>query len=358
MIYFIQPTLRQYRVIFFNRLSKKICKFTVFFGGLGSGNIQYSKPLFTLMRARKIPLFFGFTWQSSVRVFSLKKKDLVVISTPPQYLSNLFIILMSFLLRYRVIIWAHYWSATSSTTGFVFRQMLSNFVSGLIFYTDDEVESYSKSRFFNHKINLIGLNNGLDAKKNRLLSKPYCAALRPLEIVFIGRLTKKSEINLLIESLLYLKNINIVLNVVGDVGDDVFNYRKMAKDIGVDESINWVGGAYVEADISAIFNRSRIFVYPGAVGLSLVHAMTYGVPAIIHNVPSLHMPERSAFTEGETGELFRKGSPISLAYTIRKLIGDVNKLNNYSRRSLDITFNSFNFEDMVDRMSSFLLEFR
>ena len=37
----------------------------------------------------------------------------------------------------------------------------------------------------------------------------------------------------------------------------------------------------------------RIFVYPGEVGLSLIHAMAYGLPCLVHSDRLKHMPEIS-----------------------------------------------------------------
>ena len=68
-----------------------------------------------------------------------------------------------------------------------------------------------------------------------------------------------------------------------------------------------------EPDIAQIANRCRLFVYPGGVGLSLIHAMAYGLPSIIHDDRWRHMPEIAAFQDGRTGRTFEREDPGSLA---------------------------------------------
>ena len=95
---------------------------------------------------------------------------------------------------------------------------------------------------------------------------------------------------------------NIILNVIGN--DDHYSMTTNKITFANGSKINWYGKLIDEKDISNIANRCRIFVYPGAVGLSLIHAMAYGLPCLIHSDRCNHMPEIAAFSHGKTGLTF------------------------------------------------------
>ena len=59
-----------------------------------------------------------------------------------------------------------------------------------------------------------------------------------------------------------------------------------------------------------------LFIYPGSVGLSLIHAYNYGLPSIIFSDMRYHMPESAAFKEGFNGISYKKDSATSLARSI------------------------------------------
>ena len=70
-----------------------------------------------------------------------------------------------------------------------------------------------------------------------------------------------------------------------------------------------------EEEISKLYNFCRCFVYPGEVGLSIIHAMSYGLPAIIHNNINHHNPEHAAFTNEVNGLVFDENNP-TLAFEL------------------------------------------
>ena len=100
--------------------------------------------------------------------------------------------------------------------------------------------------------------------------------------------------------------------------------------------------------ISNLFNNCRCFVYPGEVGLSIIHAMSYGLPAIIHNNRIHHNPEHSAFTNKLNGLYFEENDERSLSFMMDKLYSSTDKeLEDYSRNSLKVIRKDFSIEKMV-----------
>ena len=77
-------------------------------------------------------------------------------------------------------------------------------------------------------------------------------------------------------------------------------------------------GIYEEERLAPWFLTSELFVYPGAIGLSLLHAFGYGLPVITHDNLHHQMPEIAALESGRNGLLYREGDAADLARQIRR----------------------------------------
>ena len=98
-----------------------------------------------------------------------------------------------------------------------------------------------------------------------------------------------------------------------------------------------------------ITNRCRLFAYAGEVGLSLLHGMSFGLPAIVHSDRWRHMPEIAAFLDGVTGRSFAYGDAEGLAHAIADLMDDAEALNAYSKAARERVEDTFNTKDMARR---------
>lgn len=295
-----------------------------------------------------------FFWQHlffKVLRMNLCKHDSLVINGNPRFLSS---IITSLLLKFKgvkVYWWGHAWSSTSSNFGSFIRFKLMNLYN-VIFYTDEEVELTKK--FI--KSDVIALNNGLDVKamrrgvvfdKNRFDFKVF-------KIAFIGRYTKKSNFDLLIEAMLELAPDildSIELNIIGDVPKkDILQKYPDSKKI----NLKYHGEIWDESEISNILKDNHAFVYPGSVGLSIIHAFALGLPAIVHDERMLHMPEIGAFENEVNGISFRFGSSSSLASKIVHLKNNINDLKKYSKNASSRVDKTYNTEDMALRFINFI----
>lgn len=173
----------------------------------------------------------------------------------------------------------------------------------------------------------------------------YDPTERKNEILFIGRLTDKSNLDNLIRALTNIDS-SITLNVIGD-GPNFEEYEQLTKLLGLSDRINFLGSIVDEEKIATIANSSKIFVYPGNVGLSLIHAFNYGLPAIVHSTTSKHMPEISCFKRNLTGEEYNLLDESSLGSVIENLIFDNKKLIRYSLECKRRVSVSYNVESMV-----------
>src|SRR5690606_13649781 len=96
-------------------------------------------------------------------------------------------------------------------------------------------------------------------------------------------------------------------------------------------------------------NKCRLFVYPGGVGLSVLHAMAYGLPVVVHDDRWRHMPEVAAFYRAGSGKTFAPGNSQSLASAILEVLEFTAVDNSWSKASIKVADTEFNTQEMTNR---------
>lgn len=354
----IQSALPIYRLDFFKRLAGRLGEgFRVYYSSTDLGVLTTNK--IEQNWASQLPtmrqLFSGAEWQPGLLTLKLRKGDVLVVSGSPRNLSGMLLLLKARLRGLRTIWWGQYWSSTSEAHRFMLRIALMRMANAVLFYTDQEVEEY-RSGIGRYDRRPIGaLNNGINVEPITRLRNRYVATARSADILFIGRLTEKAELQLLIQALADSELSNCRLHVVGD-GSQQSVLQALSERLGVDSRITWHGGMTSELEISAIANRCRLFVYPGGVGLSLLHAMSYGLPSVVHDDRWCQMPEIAAFRDGQTGRRFRRGSVSSLVTIVSELMQNTSLLDAMSLEAVRQTETRFNTAEMCDRFVLLLMK--
>jgi glycosyltransferase involved in cell wall biosynthesis len=128
----------------------------------------------------------------------------------------------------------------------------------------------------------------------------------------MGRLTKKVQIRILYDA---LESLSIPVNVL------VVGRGQIVPTTVSIHQVHHVPESYDEEELSYIFNASDLFVYPGAVGLSAIHAMAYGLPVLTRDPGDGCMPESEAVLDGITGSFFAAGDPQDLSRKIKIWLG-------------------------------------
>lgn len=138
-------------------------------------------------------------------------------------------------------------------------------------------------------------------------------------IIFTGRLTKVKKLHQLIEAVAKLKNKSVHLNItfVGD-GTEMESLKSISKQYGLQDNVWFYGACYDEKTLSSLIYNADICVSPGNVGLTAMHAMTFGTPVISHNNFPLQMPEFEAIEDGKTGTFFKENDINSIADAIER----------------------------------------
>lgn len=345
-----------YRTDFFDRVAVFLGEgFTVHYSPTDMGTL--SVPIHQPWAKRLPPMRYvapGIEWQPGVLSVPLRRGDVVVVSGAPRNLSNMLMLIRARIAGARTIWWGHYWSSTSSTFRFRIRLMLMKLANAVLFYTDHEVGEY-RARLGRHdRRRVVGLNNGINIDPIIPLRAPYEANKRDKAIMFVGRLTEKTELEILLHSLADPRLDDVKLNIIGD-GQQRDSLEALARSLAINDRITWHGGSTDEQTIARIANNCQIFAYPGAVGLSLLHAMAYGLPAVVHNDRWGHMPEIAAFYKAKSGLTFSRGDPQSLTITILKALRTVTQDQSWSEAAIRVSDRDFNTARMAERFRDLVL---
>ncbi|TMV10337.1 glycosyltransferase [Ruegeria sediminis] len=348
----IQPAVPHYRLDLFNRLAEHFgARFAVYASPTDMGVLtaRPDAPGWERLLGKTLRFRTGVEWQRGILSVPIRRGDTVVVSGAPRGLGNLGTILRARLLGARVVWWGHYLSPTTRPWRHALRSLLMRGAHGLLFYTDDEVASYRATASGRKDRRVVAaLNNGLNLAPIALHRLPYHAADRDRTLLFVGRLTDKAGLDLALRALARGGEAGVTLHVVGDgAGKDTL--LRLARELGVNGEVVWHPATTDEAEIADVANRCRMFLYPGDVGLSLVHGMAYGLPAILHEDRSGHMPEIAAFKAGKTGVTFAPKDVGSLWKAIADSIDETERLDQMSDAALETVANDFNTARMAQR---------
>lgn len=130
------------------------------------------------------------------------------------------------------------------------------------------------------------------------------------------RLIAMRRLDLLIEALARLaadgRPANLLL--IGD-GPERAALECLAHERGV--RTHFEGACYDERRLAELIMSSNVVASPGRVGLTVIHALTYGVPVVSHGDACDQAPEWEAIVPGVSGAYFEAGSVDGLAKALR-----------------------------------------
>jgi len=315
----IQRIVPSYRRVFFDKLynfyGDNFKVYTSF--NIGTGPLMAkSKSKFPwLAEIGKVYEVPGICWQTGAFKLKIEKNDVIIIEGSVRIISNFIIILKAYIVGAKLIWWGHYLSASSKPLLAGIRHKFMKKIPYILFYTDHEINRFIKDH--ERTLNLFSLNNGIDIEKIKKNRKAYSTSDRDIDILFLGRISTKANASILLQALNEEKCLNYTATFLG--AQDEHECSKITDEINMlslTKRVTVVKGSSLEEIVSKYANRAKIFCYPGQVGLSLLHAMGYGLPCIVHNDESKQMPEFCAFEENKTGISFEQNNPGSLALAI------------------------------------------
>lgn len=260
------------------------------------------------------------------KLFRRKYHTFFILSESRALSDYLFFFLKSLLFPKKLIyIWTHGWYGKESRLEAVLKRWQFRHVDGIFCYSN-----YSRNLMIGQGISeckIFTIHNSLQYDRQRALREQ----LQPSNvyrnhfgnenhvIIFIGRLTKVKQLDLLVNAVAGLKakgeNYNIVF--VGD-GTEKEKLEEKVKNLKISGQVWFYGACYDEKINAELIFNADLCVAPGNVGLTAMHVMVFGTPVITHNDFKWQMPEFEAIHPGETGDFFERGKVQSLIEIIIK----------------------------------------
>lgn len=140
-------------------------------------------------------------------------------------------------------------------------------------------------------------------------------------LIYIGRIQRVKKTEQILDAMHILRTCGLELNLVmvgANVDDNVFDNKIDLYDL---KGNVWMyGPCFDESKNAELIYNASVCVSPGNVGLTCIHALSYGTPIITNNNFAKQMPEFEAIKEGVTGDFFEENNIEDLADKIKKWV--------------------------------------
>ncbi|MGI0058013.1 MAG: glycosyltransferase family 4 protein [Nitrosarchaeum sp.] len=192
------------------------------------------------------------------------------------------------------------------------------------------------------------IHHGIPEEKIKVL--PPAMNIFPIEkrnssrrkIVYIGRLSKTKNIELLIKAFSKIKTPNVDLIIAGPDFGMLKQLKKITKDSGLENRIFFMGWISEEEKIK-LLSETTIFVHPSLGDvflLSLLEAAAIGIPCVAFDVES----NSDILEDNKTGIIVKDISSQGLSEKLDLLLNDNKLYEEISRNSRLILPKKFNWE--------------
>lgn len=132
----------------------------------------------------------------------------------------------------------------------------------------------------------------------------------------------------------------------GPLEDDI---KAMAKDLGVMEHCRFMGPIYDEEILAMWYSIADVFAIATCIGLSIHHAMCYGVPVVTDDNEITQTAEFEVLVDGENGLTYRSGDMDDFAEKMDRVISDVELRERLSQEAKRRIEEDYSLSRMVSR---------
>lgn len=307
------------------------CSDRISYSFYGSGESYLGIPHADLGRFRHFVhapfrLFGRILWQPhAIRAALSNDYDAIIYLADPNFLSTWIAATIARIRGVPVLFWAHGWRQREAAPKRMIRHLFFSLADRLFVYAERAKQLGAQAGYPVEKIcvvynsldvdyadAIIGRieSGALDQRPQLLFAEPD----RPL-LICTARLTASCRFDLLLDAAVLLsaqgKAVNILL--VGD-GPDRGRLQSQARQSGL--AVHFFGACFEEAVIGQLIYHADLTVSPGKIGLTAMHSLMYGTPAVTHGNLDEQMPEVEAIEPGRSGLLFTQNDAQSLADAI------------------------------------------
>ena len=321
---------QHYRSAIFQLMDKELgCDFVFGDKMADIKKMDYSLLTHKVTEVHNIPFKHGY-YQKGVPQLIRKDYDTYLILGESRCISTWLLLLSAKLYpRKRVFLWSHGWLGKENGIKKFITKIFYGLCDGAFIYNNRSRKLMIEGGIPEDKLTTI--YNSLDYDKQLPIRNSIQTSSLYQDhfgnsnktLIFIGRLTPVKQLHLIIEAVASLKAKGEYYNVVfvGD-GTERQALEQLVDDRGLKDAVWFYGACYDEKENAELIYNADLCVSPGNIGLTAMHVMMFGCPAITNDDFNHQMPEFEAITDGVTGAFFKAGDSASLANAIERWFSD------------------------------------
>jgi glycosyltransferase involved in cell wall biosynthesis len=273
-----------------------------------------------------------FLWQRGlIKILLNERFDTVIFLGEDRTLSTWLAMILMRMRNTKVYLWSHGIYGREALLKKKIRVLFNKIPDGVFLYNNRAKELLIKEKVNKDRLEVI--YNSLDIeeieKYRKLFNNKKKSGVTSLfsdptlPIAFcISRINESKRIDMLIEAVDLLNKASFRINclIIGDGKEELVKLKELVDRKGLNSQILFVGSLYNESDISAYILSSDICVCPGAIGLTAIHSLSYGIPVITHDNFSFQGPEFESIIPNVTGNFYKEGNVFDLSLKMKDCI--------------------------------------
>lgn len=361
----VQPALPKYRVPVFRELANRPgIDLRIVYGTVeGLANVAADRFQAIPSKRREWKLggvslmWHGAEWKFS----SPQRSDVIVLRWAGRSVSLFAALLRARLCGVPVVLWGHGYSKKEKRWWANVRNWMASLATALVFYEPRTRDNFVSNGWDPCRL-FVALNaideSDIEAARVWWLNHPDELARFQSEqgldqgpvILFVSRLTPENRLDLLVKATAELaREFPALKTVIIGNGSAVRNrLRHLADEMGLQHNVVFEDGVYDELLLGPWFLSASVFCYPANVGLSLIHALWYGLPVVTSDNILIQNPEIVALEPGVNGSLYHHEDVSSLVAVLRRIIADKTLREQMSQAARQTVESKFSIKRMVD----------
>jgi len=361
-----QAAMPKFRLPFYKDLSGRPgIDLEVMYGKLALPNVDTGGLNATFREVKRLP---GNLYFDAAHMRAIKRNDYDAISMAwnTRYLTLFPGIIRAKRRGIGVVLWGHGYSKNEGALRARLRLRAAEMADAICTYNHEARDSYIARGIPEEKA-FVALNaqdqTPIQAAREDWLSRPDDLARFANEhgldrgpvALFVSRLYEPNRVDMLIRAAKDLSGTHPGMRVVViGKGPDEERLRRVAQETGMGERVIFTGAIYDERELAPWFLSSTLFCYPQNIGLSILHAMGYGLPVVTSDRVETQNPEITALDHGVNGLHYTHGDQSALAGALDAIVSDPALRARMSGAAHETATTRFTIENMADGMESAL----
>ena len=253
-----------------------------------------------------------------LKTLCVLKPDIIIINGDPHEVSQLLILLWCRITRIPVGVWSMFHRVGPKRLVFeLYMRLLGRFGDILLSYAERGRREQIARNISSDKIVVLGtaidqrsviaVRDGLsDDEVTRFRETQDLSGKKVL--LHVVRLTsiKRADLTLRCLARIVERRQDVLLVFIGG-GPLENDIKALAAELGLDRFVRFLGPVYDENTLALWYKNADVFVMATCIGLSIHHAMCYGLPIVTDDSPVTQASEFEAMVDNETGLTYRAG---------------------------------------------------